>query len=180
MPTLSIGIYVPLTRGAYTLIDAEDYNRVVAFKWQYLTDYAARSEHGPKPRRIIMLHKWLLGLEYSDSPVDHWNMDKLDNRKGNLRKATRSQNKANGKKYKRLGTSCKFKGVHKWTRHDGKIYWQAAIQVNGVRTSLGTYKTPEEAAMAYDRAAIDAWGEFARPNFVGAMLKDVMTEEEGG
>lgn len=54
-----------------------------------------------------------------------------------------------------------FKGVHKQA---GRDLWYAAIRLNGKQKKLGYFKTQEEAALAYDTAAKEAFGVFARPN----------------
>jgi hypothetical protein len=91
--------------------------------------------------------------------VDHENADTLDNRRLNLRKATRSQNNANQRK--RLDCSSRYKGVflHKQT---GK--WCAQICSLGVKRHLGLYIHDFDAATAYNFAAHEAFGEFARFN----------------
>lgn len=85
--------------------------------------------------------------------VDHINCDPSDNRIANLRLATRQQNRANSK-------SSKPKGVVK-----AKNRWQAQITINGRNTYLGSFRSPEEAAAAYDAAARESFGDFARSNY---------------
>lgn len=55
----------------------------------------------------------------------------------------------------------RYKGV----RLDASGWWYASIRVNGVRKHLGIWKTPEEAARAYDMAAREVHGDFGRYNF---------------
>ncbi len=90
--------------------------------------------------------------------VDHIDGNKLNCRRANLRTCTHAENIRNRKKHK--NGSSRFKGVH----NDG-VRWRARIKLNGKAKSLGTYRTEIEAALAYDRAAREMFGEFARPNF---------------
>lgn len=93
--------------------------------------------------------------------VDHRNGNGLDNRRENLRITTRSENLANTDG--RGGTS-QFKGVS----YDLRTHrWKAQITVDGRNRNLGRYDTEDQAALAYNLAATDAWGEYARLNVVG-------------
>lgn len=92
--------------------------------------------------------------------VDHKNRNPLDNRRCNLRPATKSNNQRNVVS-KRSG---KFKGVFKFAlKH--KIKWRARICHNGKQISLGLFDSQELAAQAYDSKAKEWHGEFARLNF---------------
>jgi hypothetical protein len=93
--------------------------------------------------------------------IDHRNRDTLDNRRNNLRLATYSQNGCNSKIDKTKTTS-KFRGV-RFIKKTGK--WAANIRINGKKTWLGSFKTEIDAAKAYDAAAREYHGEFARLNF---------------
>jgi hypothetical protein len=107
------------------------------------------------------MHRVILGLPPKNPHVDHKNHDRLDNRRSNLRIVTQAQNNTNRRK--RAGTSSRFKGVT-WSKPRQK--WEAQIQVDGWHRMLGRFATEEEAARAYNQAALAAWGEFAFLNEV--------------
>ena len=88
--------------------------------------------------------------------VDHKNRKPQDNCVSNLRWASIAENTANSKKNNLLG----FRGVYK-----NRKRYEASIRINKKLYHLGTYDTPEEAALMYDAAAIGAFGEFATLNF---------------
>ena len=108
------------------------------------------------------IHRLLLGATNPKMQVDHINGNKLDNRKENLRLATNQQNQHNVGK--RKNNTSGYKGVS-WYRKRKK--WKAAIKHNKKSIHLGYYDTPEEASRAYDKAAVEFFGEFAHLNFPG-------------
>jgi len=144
------------------LVDDEDYERVVsAGKWFVQRDrntfYAKRAYRRQDGKQsAIRLHTFLTGWPL----VDHRNGNGLDNRRANLREATHAQNAQNRRM--RSDNRSGFRGVS-WVRRDKK--WRAAITANGELSHLGDYVDPEAAARAYDTAAIELHGEFARLNF---------------
>jgi hypothetical protein len=87
--------------------------------------------------------------------VDHINHDTLDNRRENIRLATKSQNSANQRKHKDNRSG--FKGVRK--SHDNG--WSALVCINRKLIYVGTFSTPEDAHVAYMQAAKIYHGEFA-------------------
>jgi hypothetical protein len=156
-----------LSQGFITIVDDEDYESLSQHKW-----YAHRSKHGGgwyAVRKIrsadgskqitVRMHRVISGTERSRY-TDHINGDALDNRRGNLRPATNAQNQRN--RSRRVTSTSPYKGV---TYHKGIKKWQAALGANKRSHYLGIFATAEEAAHAYDTAAIAAYGEFARPNF---------------
>lgn len=92
--------------------------------------------------------------------IDHEDGEPLNCRRNNLRTATQSQNIANSK----LKTTNKsgYKGVS-WDKLRSK--WRAQITVNYKSMYLGLFDDKEDAARAYDEAALKHFGEFARLNF---------------
>lgn len=149
--------YVPLTKGAVAVIDAEDAPDVGRFNWHLAERgsgllYAARSVQKDGQRSLVYLHMQICPTE---KQVDHRDGDGLNNRRLNLRPATGAQNVANMKMHARNRSGAK--GV--W-RHGRK--WRATIQRNGKNWHLGGFDTVEEASAAYQAAARELHGEFAR------------------
>jgi hypothetical protein len=106
------------------------------------------------------LHRLLLNAP-PELQVDHINGDGLDNRRSNLRLATGSQNQGNSRK-RRDGVTSQYRGVS-WNKRAGK--WQALLRREGKLQYLGYFSDEEAAARAYDAAALEQWGSFARLNF---------------
>lgn len=144
----------------FTLIDAADVEVVAAFKWNLMgSGYAMTYD---SDGRIVTMHRMLLGLVSGDKRVaDHINGDQLDNRRSNLRIATHASNLRNVKKQRR-NNSIGYMGVRKTTVADR---WIARCTFEGKVRHLGTFKTPEDAARAFDRFVIANFDEYAFTNF---------------
>jgi hypothetical protein len=148
-----------LTRGFVALIDEADAEMVSVCNW-----YASFNGHHPYPyvkgklpraKSPCRLHRYILG--FPDGIVDHIDGDTLNNRRMNLRVVDPTMSNANtGIRRDSLNA---FKGI----RRNGNKF-AAHIRCNGVRKYLGIFPTPIEAALAYDAAAIEAFGPFARTN----------------
>lgn len=142
------------------LVDTANYGWLNRYNWYLHPKGYAESRI---ENENILMHRLILGLRKHDGmQTDHANRDKLDNRRSNLRCATRSQNRANSKKREKEGIRSQFKGVS-WTKSTSK--WRAVVICNGQSIHLGYFHDEEEAAHAYDKAAIELWGEFAKTNF---------------
>jgi hypothetical protein len=144
---------IQLTRGYEALVDDADYELVIA---------AGPWHANVKPNAVYAvnsagkkLHRFLTGITEPSIDVDHKNHNTLDNRRANLRVATKSQNHANTRKLP--GTSSRFKGVYFYKR-TGK--WRAKIRVRGKHISLGYFNSEIDAALAYYEAAREHFGEF--------------------
>jgi hypothetical protein len=110
-------------------------------------------------RRWLTYHLiWIMVYAEAAEHIDHINGDRHDNRLCNLRKADIRENSRNVRPHKDTGRPYKGIEITKQGRY------LARICVDYRRIGLGTYDTPEEAARAYDVAALLHHGEFACTN----------------
>lgn len=136
----------------YTTVDSDDYEKVNKFRWNLdKGNYAVNSKIG-------RLHRFIMGANKEDLPVDHINCDKLNNTKANLRFATNSQNSQN--KTKIQNTTSKFIGVS-----SSKDKWRTNIRINRIKTSF-TFDIEDHAAFWYDILAVKHYGKNAKINNV--------------
>lgn len=153
---------IELTRGMVAILDDEDFDRLGSQKWHAHETgpgifYALR--HSPESRaKKLYLHREVLGVR-DHRKVDHVNGNRLDCRRENLRICTLTQNQGNRRKNRT--SSSRFKGV---SRHRAGG-WSAQITKDYVNRKIGHYSQEEDAARAYDAAAREYFGEFARVNF---------------
>lgn len=100
--------------------------------------------------------------------IDHINNVRGDNRIVNLREATNAENQGNRKI--KVGCSSKYKGVG-WNKQNKK--WQTKICVDYKQIHIGCYDNEEEAALAYNKAALEYFGEFAKINIIEPLDMDM-------
>ncbi len=150
---------IKITQNKIALVDDADFEWLNQWKWHYRnTGYAIRRDYcGEKPRWVRM-HRLIINAP-KGMEVDHKNGDKLDNRRSNLRIATHKDNCRNVPK--RSNGKNIYKGVEKGSL--AKSY-SSRIKVNGERIYLGSFKTAETAAKAYNQASKKYFGEFGYLN----------------
>jgi hypothetical protein len=152
--------------GRVALIDDEDEPLVTPYPWWLieskrksgsLNGLYAQTEFRRGDGRLIKpyMHSLITGWPMTD----HVNHDGLDNRRSNLRPATHAQNLHNQRL--RDGTSSRYKGV---TWHKRLSKWQAGLTIDSRYIYLGLYAGEEEAALAYNTAALEAFGAYAYLN----------------
>lgn len=162
--------YLALTQGKVALVDEADAPLLSAFTWHAVKvskagDFYAASNDGSD--RIYM-HRLIMGAGPGEE-VDHRDGDGLNNMRTNLRLTTHALNLANQRPQQ--GRSSRFKGVSLCKRPKfGRVCWASYIKVNGRKRSLGHFDSEEDAARAYDAAALAEWGEHARLNFEAVMV----------
>lgn len=156
---------IKLTQGKVALVDDEDFEELNRFKWQAhksgKTFYAARRMVDEGKRKFLTMHQSILN-PIVGFKTDHKDGNGLHNWRSNLRYATHSQNVANAPK--RKGAISIFKGVSPLPTYIN-ARWVAYIRVNGEGKYLGCFANETDAAVAYDKAAREFFGEFARTNF---------------
>lgn len=147
---------VPLSRGLFATIDKADADVVSRYNWYAINPdghgwYANRntSDGGAE-----FLHRLIAGAEPGEL-IDHKDRDTLNCRRGNLRRATPRESNAN-QRIDRTNNTSGYRGV---CRH--RTRWVARV----ADQHIGLYDSAEDAARAYDAAAIALFGEFAVVNF---------------
>ena len=173
--------FIPLQNSSlFAIIDDDDFDLVMVRekypyqksstrRWFLKTDDVGRNYAVSNTRREIdrwtptRMHRLILGLQNNGkSFVDHINGNGLDNRRKNLRACTYAENSYNQIR-KRPNCSSEYKGVS-WSKASGK--WRAHIVKDYKQLHLGLFETETEAALAYDLAAQQLFGEYACPNFI--------------
>lgn len=160
---------IPLTRGLVTIVDRQDAD-LGAMLWHAQPSRgehicAARNVYNSGGRKKEYLHRVILARMLGRAlrpgeQVDHIDGNPLNNRRSNLRPATHTQNRRNNRVY--MTNDSGYKGVY-WINQRRK--WRALIRHNDRLQHLGMYTSRIDAARAYDEAARELHGEFARVNF---------------
>lgn len=152
--------YIPLSQGQEAIIDVEDVEDIGKYTWFCAVHkgkpYARRNTRGEDGARYcVYLHRVLIACA-GDLDIDHINGNGLDNRRSNLRLATRSQNMMN--RSSQANNRSGYRGVC-WQHEKRK--WRATIWVAGRKTHLGDFKDIEEAHAAYVSASLRLHGVFS-------------------
>jgi len=178
--------FIELSKGYKVEVDENDYELVtIVGKWyatnmkttyaekrltsnqiENLNEYLINNNRKPITKKTLLMHRLIMDAD-ENSFVDHIDGNGLNNKKENLRFATKSQNAQN--KIRKNNSTSKYKGVHyaSTEKNNLKKPWKAYIQNPHInkKIHLGFFLTEEEAAKAYDKKALELFGEFARLNF---------------
>lgn len=153
--------------GLCVIVDDEDFDMLNQYTWHLASNgYATTFVGGRKNIKCVLMHRLLMNPS-GDFEVDHRNGNKLDNRRDNLRLARRGENARNLRRHKKF--SSRFKGVS-WSadRH----VWYARIHDNRKTIHLGQFSSEIQAALAYNDAALERFGEFASLNEISVDTPD--------
>lgn len=160
-----------LNKGYKVIVDDEDFDYLNQFRWTALVMpnsdrvYAVRTERDEQYQtKNFRMHRVIMNINDRHIHVDHINHNTLDNRKFNLRICTPQENSMNARKWNKVKTSSKYKGVR--FRKDSKKY-EARIRFNNKLIILGSFKDELDAAKAYNKKSIELFGEFAVLNKLG-------------
>lgn len=157
---------IKLTRGGFTIIDPEDFERITSCgSWNMdKKGYAIHGVRDPDGRWKSARHEFMHNLIRGANGTDHKNRVKLDNRRANLRAVTDALNTANQKI--RSDNRAGLKGV----QHLPGGGWRATISQGGKDLHLGVFASREDAGYAYDRKALEIFGEYACTNQMQRLL----------
>ena len=142
-------------------VDEQDYLRVCRYSWQIDKGGYLKVNTRVKGKRVsILLHRFILGLSNPSVFVDHIDGNPLNNSRSNLRLCDNSQNQANrpANAFKKHG---QYKGVFYRPK---KKAWVSEISCRGKRFYLGFFRDEKKAALAYNKKALELFGEFALLN----------------
>lgn len=152
---------IELTQGRVAIVDDDDYPMLIAYSWYFdnaCSGYAGTTIGGRKNKQHIKMHRLIMNAPVG-MEVDHINGNTLDNRKENLRLATRAENARNRRK-------ATGKYLHKGIARDARGgNWTAQLQVDRNYFAVHGLANELVAAVAYDYLAKQHHGEFAGLNF---------------
>lgn len=162
----------------YALIDREDFELVNRYRWFSSKKHQERKtpqkedyiiwahnideKTGKQNNKWLMLSRLIMKAKFGEI-VDHINRDNLDNRKCNLRICTIKQNNQNSSL--KITNTSGFKGVTFFRNKKTKQwYWKATVAKKDGKDISTYHKDKKEAALSYDKMAVEYYGEFACTN----------------
>jgi hypothetical protein len=141
------------------IVDDDIYFELNKFRWCFSEGYVQRSDTS------VRIHRHIMNAKIGDERIDHINGNPLDNRKINLRFSNASLNNHNRKKSE--NTSSDYHGVSKsHVLTDGTQCYQAKIVKDGITYNLGTHRNELDAAKAYNKKAVELYGDYVRLNTI--------------
>lgn len=150
---------IELLHGELALVSDEDYENLVQFNWSLTPSGYVRRTKPEAMKGCVYMHHDVVGHAPVGFEVEHIDQNKRNNQRCNLTfisKQLNQQRKNSGR------NTTGFVGI-KHELRTGK--WTAQIRLNDKAKHLGTFKTPEDAAKAYDDAAFATYGLSAKLNF---------------
>lgn len=150
--------------GTKFLVDIQDVAKIFNYSWFIFKNKSKTYVRGYDKtlKKKIFLHRLIMDVDNLKCQIDHINGNTLDNRKCNLRICNNSENQMNRKTNK--NNTSGFKGVY--SNNSKKYPWKAVIGANSKRIYLGQFKIKEDAATAYNEAAVKLHGFFAKLNIL--------------
>jgi hypothetical protein len=153
-----------LNKGLYAKVDDEDYEELLKYNWRAKKDgnvyYVSTGGYYKGKNNVKILHRYIMNAP-KGCMVDHVDGDGLNCQRHNMRLCNNQQNQFNQRIKTTNNKSSIYKGVVSLRTCNSH---QAFIRINKVKVYLGSFKTPEAAAVCYNNAAIEHFGEFARIN----------------
>jgi hypothetical protein len=147
--TIQGGIVTLAIGDRCTVFDECDFEAVSKLQWHFINTGYVVSSHG------ILLHR-LIAATPDGMDTDHIDRDKTNNRRGNLRHATRSENMYNAGP--RKDNTSGYRGVH-WHPQTGK--WRVRIWANKKCIHVGLFSNKSDAIAAHKAAVTELHGDFA-------------------
>lgn len=134
---------IKLTQDKYAIVDDADFEWLNQWKWKLnWNGYACRNARADGRYVKTYMHR-LINATPTGQDTDHINRNKLDNRRSNLRDATRSQNNFN--MLPSVANTSGTKGVS-WSKQRNS--WRAYIKIAGRQVYLGRFKDKQDAINA--------------------------------
>jgi hypothetical protein len=171
---------IPTTMGKFAIVDESDYEELSKHKWHLkkvirtnnINYYVRRTNRSGVGPSTIYMHRQLMG--YKDQlEIDHINGNGLDNRRSNIRFCTKSQNMRNRCNTGKNKTG--YKGVFQDKRLNHMDYI-AHLRLGKILKQSRRFRSLIDAAKAYDKMALEHYGEFANINFP---IKEYNQHREG-
>lgn len=140
-------------------IDPSDFPTYKKYKWSIYNGYVQTNIKDVTGRSSTRrLHQILMNPS-SGFMVDHIDLNKLNNRRNNLRICTNAENQRN--RVRPANNTSGFKGVY---FNKGRNKYASQIRYDNKKKFLGYFTSAIDAAKAYDLAAKRIFGQFARLN----------------
>ena len=159
--------YLPVNKGKdKAKVDTEDFVKLSKLSWRTVTSTSGRgvvvtSVQTPKGVRMVTLGAYLMKPPKGKQVYPRRFQNGFDYRKENLIVCTmKERQRILPKNRNKIGTS-QYKGVSFYSKNK---CWRAGIGVDGKSIHIGFYDTEDEAATAYNKAAIEHFGQQAYQN----------------